>query len=82
MQEPLAELLDHLKSEIEKAEQGQGNKEELARLAAEVERRLGEDDDDGIVDELTEEATKFEAEHPRVADIIRRTADALSSIGL
>jgi hypothetical protein len=82
MQEPLSELLDHLKSEIEKSEQGQGDTDELARLVAEVERRLGEDDDEGVGDELREEATKFEADHPRVADVLRRTVDALSAIGL
>jgi hypothetical protein len=82
MQEPLEDLLAHLREAIEAAEVGADNKEELARLSSELERRLNEDDDDGVVDDLREEVTKFEVSHPQLASIINRTADALSAMGL
>jgi hypothetical protein len=82
MQEPLEQLLAHLRDAIEASEEGADNKEEIARLAGEVERRLGDDDPDGVVDELREEVTRFEASHPSLAAAIGRAADALSAIGL
>ena len=81
MHEPLSELLTELRSAIDEAEQT-GNREHLARLVDELDRRLNEDDDDGVVDELREEVTRFEAEHPRLAAAIGRAADALSALGL
>ena len=82
MQEPLEELLAHLRAAIDAAEDGADNKEELARLSREVERRLSDDDDEGVVDDLREEVTKWEVSHPDLASIINRTADALSALGL
>jgi hypothetical protein len=82
MNEPLEELLAHLKDAIEAAEAGADNEDELARLAGEVERRLGEGDHAGVVDDLRDEVTKFEASHPSLAAAIGRAADALSAIGL
>ena len=82
MQEPLEELLAHLRKAIDAAEDGADNKEELARLSREVERRLSDDDDEGVVDDLREEVTKFEVSHPQLASVINRTADALSAMGL
>lgn len=82
MQEPLNELLDHLKDAIDACDEGADNKDELARLAGEVERRLSDDDDEGVVDELREEVTRFEVSHPNLSAVIGRAADALSAIGL
>ena len=82
MQEPLNELLAHLREAIDADEQGTGDKKELARLAAELDRRLNEDDSEGVVDELREEVTKFEVTHPKLAGVIGRAADALSALGL
>ena len=82
MQEPLEQLLTHLRAAIDECEAGTGDREELARLAGEVERRLSDDDQEGVVDELREEVTRFEASHPRLAAAIGRAADALSAIGL
>jgi Flp pilus assembly secretin CpaC len=82
MQEPLEDLLAHLHEAIAAAEDGADNKEELARLSAEVERRLKDEDSDGVVDDLRGEVSKFEVSHPQLASIINRTADALSAIGL
>jgi hypothetical protein len=82
MQEPLEDLLAHLQEAIQASEEGADNQEELARLSAEVERRLKDDDADGVVDDLRDEVGKFEVSHPKLADVINRTADALSAIGL
>jgi Flp pilus assembly secretin CpaC len=82
MQEPLEDLLAHLHEAIRASEEGADNKDELARLSAEVERRLNEEDADGVVDDLRDEVSKFEVSHPKLADVINRTADALSAIGL
>jgi Domain of unknown function (DUF4404) len=82
MQEPLEDLLAHLKDAIDASEEGADNGEELARLAGEVERRLKEEDSEGVVDDLRDEVSRFEVSHPKLAGIIGRTADALSSIGL
>ena len=82
MQEQLQELLDDLKEAIEAAEDGSDNRAELARLAGELERRLSDRDDEGIVDDLRGEVTRFEASHPTLANAIGRAADALSAIGL
>jgi hypothetical protein len=82
MEEPLTDLLAELRAAIDAEEQGTGNREELARLAAELDRRLHEDDHEGVVDELRDEVTKFEVSHPKLASAIGRAADALSAIGL
>lgn len=82
MQEPMQQLLAELSDAIAAAEHGSDNREELARLAREVERRLTEKDDEGLVDELRDEVTRFEATHPKLASAIGRAADALSAIGL
>jgi hypothetical protein len=82
MQEPLEELLAHLKDAIEAAEDGTGDKAELARLAGELDRRLNDTDEDGLVDDLRGEVHRFEASHPKLAAAIGRAADALSAIGL
>jgi hypothetical protein len=82
MQEPLQELLSDLKAAIAAAEEGSDNRAELARLAGEVERRLSDEDDEGVVEDLRDEVTRFEASHPKLADAIGRAADALSALGL
>jgi hypothetical protein len=82
MQEPLEHLLAELKDAIDASGAGADNKDDLARLAGEVERRLSDDDPEGVVEELREEVTRFEASHPNLAAAIGRAADALSAIGL
>lgn len=82
IEEPLNELLAELGAAIDAAETGGGDPDELRRLVAEVDRRLNEDDDEGIVDDLRDEVTKFEVEHPKLAAAIGRAADALSALGL
>lgn len=82
MHETLEQLLAHLKDAISAAEAGADNNDELASLAGRVERRLSDDDDDGLVDELREQVQRFEVSHPSLATTIGRAADALSAMGL
>jgi hypothetical protein len=82
MQEPLEELLAHLREAIDADDGSAADKEQIARLAGEVDRRLNEEDDEGLVDELRDEITKFEVSHPTLAAAIGRAADALSALGL
>lgn len=82
MREPLTQLLTDLRAAIDAAQEGAPNDAELARLARELERRLSEEDQEGVVDDLREEVTRFEVTHPRLAAAIGRAADALSAIGL
>ncbi|MGE3620995.1 MAG: DUF4404 family protein [Acidimicrobiia bacterium] len=84
MRETVGELLARLKEEIDRAEHGEDNREVLAALAGQLERRLDpdEDDEDGLVDDLRDGVRRFEVTHPELADLIGRAADALSSIGL
>ena len=82
MQEPLEQLLNDLREAIDECEAGTGDRDELARLAGEVERRLSDDDPEGVVDDLRDEVTRFEVNHPDLAAAIGRAADALSAIGL
>ena len=82
MHDELQQLLADLKEAIEASEDGSDNRAELARLAGEVERRLHEEDDEGVVDDLRGEVTRFEVSHPGLASAIGRAADALSAIGL
>ena len=77
----LEDLIAQLRRAIDEAEQT-GNREELARLVDELDRRLNEDDHEGIVDDLRGQVTRLEAEHPRLAAVIGRAADALSALGL
>jgi hypothetical protein len=79
MAETVKELLDRLKAEIENAHP---DHEEIARLKAELDRRAHDDDHEGLVDDLRARVLRLEASHPQLADLIGRTADALSAIGL
>lgn len=82
MQEPLEQLLHELREAIDECEAGTGDRDELARLAGAVERRLSDEDPEGVVDDLRDEVTRFEVTHPELAAAIGRAADALSAIGL
>jgi hypothetical protein len=98
MQETLEQLLARLKAEIQDAEHGDVDREELARLAKAVEAKLaeqadaaeaadvaatsGETDDDDLTDDLREGVVRWESSHPELASFLRRAADTLSGIGL
>ena len=97
MQETLEELLARLKAEIEDAEHGDVDRDELARLARAVETKLAEkqaaepseadaeneeDDDDGLTDDLREGVVRWESSHPDLANFLHRAADTLGGVGL
>jgi len=87
MEEPLEQLLGRLRDEIDKVEQGTGDREHLARLAGEVEERLSPaeakpEGHEPLIHELQEGVRRFEVTHPELARVIGQIADALSGIGL
>jgi hypothetical protein len=87
MDETTAALLDDLKRAIADLENGAGDAELVADLAGRIERRLHADAeltdaDDTIGEDLREGAIKFEADHPKLADALRRIVDGLSGLGI
>jgi hypothetical protein len=82
MQEPLEQLLADLKAAIDSSDDTDESRDQIATLAGQVERRLSEDDDEGVVDDLREEVTRFEVTHPKLSNAIGRAVDALSALGL
>ena len=87
MDERTAELMAELKAAIADLEDGHGDRDLVADLAGRVERRLDaaaevHDDDDTLGEDLHEGAIRFEADHPRLADALRRVVDGLGGLGL
>jgi hypothetical protein len=87
MDETTAALVEELKAAIADLEHGSGDKELVADLAGRVERRLQAeaeltDDDDTLGEDLREGAVKFESDHPKLADALRRIVDGLSGLGI
>lgn len=87
MDDTTAALLDDLKRAIADLEDGSGDQALVADLAGRIERRLHaeaeiDDDDDTLGEDLREGAIRFEADHPRLADTIRRVIDGLGGIGI
>jgi hypothetical protein len=77
----------HLRSQLESLAERlhlhKGSGEERAReLEEQVHGAIETDDHDGLGDRLSEEAVEFESEHPDLATVLRRVADALSAGGL
>jgi Domain of unknown function (DUF4404) len=87
MDETTAALMSELKAAIADLEAGTGDPERVADLAGRVERRLEadaelHDDDDTVGEDIKEGAVKFEADHPKLADALRRIADGLGGLGI
>jgi hypothetical protein len=87
MDETTAALIDDLKVAIADLEAGTGDADRVADLAGRIERRLDAeaelvDEDDTIAEEIREGAVRFEADHPRLADALRRIVDAIGGIGI
>lgn len=87
MDDTTAGLIDELKSAIADLEAGTGDADRVADLANRIERRLDaeaelHDDDDTIGEEIREGAVRFEADHPRLAEALRRIVDAIGGIGI
>ncbi len=87
MDDKTAALLVDLKTAIAHLEDGSGDQEHVADLAGRVERRLHaeaelHDDDDTLGEDLREGAVRFEADHPKLADALRRVVDGLGGIGI
>ncbi|MPY94683.1 MAG: DUF4404 family protein [Acidimicrobiia bacterium] len=76
-------IREQLESLAERLHLYHGPGEERAReLHGQVRGALDTDEHDGLSDRLAEEAVEFESEHPDLATILRRAADALSAGGI
>lgn len=87
MDDTTAGLLDDLKRAIADLEDGSGDQALVADLAGRIERRLNaeaevDDADDTLGEDLREGAIRFEADHPTLADTIRRVIDGLGGLGI
>jgi len=76
-------LREQLESLAERLHLHRGAGEQRAKdLHEQLRGALDADDHDGLSERLAEEAVGFESEHPDLATILRRTADALSAGGI
>jgi hypothetical protein len=87
MDETTAALVEELKQAIADLEDGSGDQAHVAELAGRIERRLHaeeelHDEDDTLGDDVREGAIKFEADHPKLANALRRIADAFGGLGI
>lgn len=88
MDETTAALITDLKAAIAELEAGtEEAADRVADLAGRIERRLDaeaelHDDDDSLGEEIREGAVRFEADHPKLADALRRIVDAIGGIGI
>ena len=88
MDETTAALIADLKAAIAELEDGtEQAADRVAELAGRIERRLDaeaelHDDDDTLGEEIREGAVRFEADHPKLADALRRVVDAIGGIGM
>jgi hypothetical protein len=58
--------------------------EEADALARRLEAHVDPDqpDDEGVLEEITEAAVRFESSHPAVAAALRKVSDALGGMGI
>jgi uncharacterized alpha-E superfamily protein len=81
------QLLEELRQAIDELEEGHGDRERVAELAGSIERRLRAeaeltDEDDTLAEDLHEAAVRLEADHPRLAGVLRQAVDLFGGIGL
>lgn len=77
LREQLSELAERL--HLHRDETGD---EAGAELHSKVQTALDDGDHHGLGDTLTEQAVHFEADHPDLARLIRRVADAFGAAGI
>jgi hypothetical protein len=58
------------------------SEDRAVELSGQITEALDADDHEGLGDRLSEYAVEFEGEHPDLARVIRRTADALGAGGI
>lgn len=76
-------LREQLETLAQRLHRHTGSGEERAReLEGRVQGALAGADHEGLGDKLAEEAVEFESDHPDLATVLRRVADALSAGGL
>jgi hypothetical protein len=84
--EDLRAIVNRLRSEIDRARFADNDsRKRLAQLVTDVERKLespDEEPDDSLPGRLKEAIGRFEAEHPRAADLLNQIALSLGSVGI
>ena len=80
-------MLSELKSELDRI--SDGNPEEQTQLRglvdtieARIHAHLGEDPQQELFDEITEEVVEFENDHPEFAATVRNLVNMLSNLGI
>jgi len=83
----LNEALEHLRHEIEQLDVSDtAAKQRLGALITDIERKLGEPDDDElhetIVGNVRDAIGQFETEHPRATSILNQIMMTLGDVGI
>ena len=83
----LKALLEQLRIELDDLDHGASEKRErLQGLLAALEHRLAnpreDNEDEALQDTLSGALTRFEAEHPRITDLLNRIMVSLSAMGI
>ncbi len=86
-EQQLDKLLRRLHDELEHAERLDTDTQlELAELRSEIQQFLGEEENEGLSDKLTERLRdltyKLEESHPRLTGIMRHVMTTLSNMGI
>jgi len=86
--EQMAEILFELRTELaENVELGNHRKQVMEALSDEIERKINAPEadmagDDYLLNKLKEAAEEFEAEHPKLTNIVGRLSDLLARMGI
>jgi hypothetical protein len=84
VEQHLRRLLDELSDAMHRTRHHE-EREELARLHGEVERRLerpGETEHSGLVNALEKAGIRFESDHPTLGEALRDAIEVLSAAGI
>jgi Domain of unknown function (DUF4404) len=82
VEDELRRDLAELRAGIERFEDGEEERDQLAALIDRVEAHLAEPEDEGLVDHARASATRFENDHPDLSRLLERIVDTLSASGL
>lgn len=82
----LYELLNELKTELDRVELDEQRSAQLEALMNSIEARiavhLDEDPQQDLLDEINEEALEFETDHPDIVATVRSLVNMLSNLGI
>lgn len=79
---PVTEQLRELKRQIDHLEMDDEKRALLDVLMVDIEAGVQDELDEGLVDQLEDKVSEFEADHPTVAAVIRDVINRLNSLGI